>query len=114
MGLLNTGLNALGTYAAVKSLVGSDSGGAQGKLNSFISELRSSSVARTNLFDVTFGIPTILARSPVAQKLSLYAEAAQLPGMNIQTDSIKRFGIGPTESAPYSIQNNDITITSLS
>jgi hypothetical protein len=48
--------------------------------------------------------------SATAQKLSLYAEGAQLPGLNIQTDNIKRYGLGPMESVPYSIQNNDITV----
>lgn len=110
MGLLNTGLNALGTYSALKSLFGGDSGGAQGKLNNFISEMRNNSVARTNLFDVTMGIPTVMGGKMTTQKLSLYAEGAQLPGMNIQTDSIKRYGVGPQESVPYSLQFNDINI----
>lgn len=110
MSKLNTALNVIGTVASLKSLFGGDSGGAQGKLGNFISEIRNSSVAKTNLFDVEVTPPRILGGSETARKLSLYAEGAQLPGRNIQTDQLKRFGVGPQEKVPYSMQYNDITL----
>jgi hypothetical protein len=110
MSALNTAINVLGTAATLKSLFGGTST-SSGKMNNFISEIRQNSVARTNLFEVMISIPTVMgSSSATAQKLSLYAEGAQLPGLNIQTDNIKRYGIGPMESVPYSIQNNDITV----
>lgn len=113
MSLLNTGLNAIGTVAALKSLVGSrPSSTAAGKMNNFISEVRNRSVARTNLFDVSLSIPPVMngrVFSAIGPALSLWAESSQLPGFNVQTDSVKRYGIGPQESVPYSIQTNDLT-----
>lgn len=111
MSTLNTAMNVLGTAAAVKSLLGGGGGGAGGKMNNFISELRQNSVARTNLFDVTLTPPRILVGSAVASKISLYAEGAQLPGLNIQSDdSIKRFGYGPQDHVAYGSSVNDITL----
>jgi len=110
MSALNTAINVLGTAATLKSLFGGTST-SSGKMNNFISEIRQNSVARTNLFEVMLSIPTVMgSSSATTQKLSLYAEGAQLPGLNIQTDNIKRYGVGPMESVPYSIQNNDITV----
>ena len=114
MSLLNTGLNALGTAAALKSLFGRKNRppGAN-KQTQFQAALRERSVARTNLFDVTITLPPILSnpdQRAIGTTLSLWAEGAQLPGYNIQTDSIKRYGVGPQESVPYSIQTNDMTL----
>ena len=114
MGLLNTGLNALGTVAALKSLFGKPKQPGTNKQTQFQAALRRRSVARTNLFDVTITLPTILQGPrflPLGAELSLWAESAQLPGYNIQTDSIKRYGVGPMESVPYSIQTNDLTLS---
>ena len=113
MSLLNTGLNALGTAAALKSLFGRQRPPGANKQTEFQAALRERSVARTNLFDVTIALPTILTnpdQRAIGTRLSLWAEGAQLPGYNIQTDSIKRYGIGPQESVPYSIQTNDLTL----
>jgi hypothetical protein len=114
MSLLNTGLNAIGTLATLKGVFGGSSPPqGTGKLNQFHAALRERGVGRTNLFDVSIAIPPILRGvefSLIGPAISLWAEGAQLPGYNIQTDSIKRYGIGPQESVPYSIQTNDITI----
>jgi hypothetical protein len=113
MSLLNTGLNAIGTVSALKSLFGKPKQPGTNKQTQFQAALRQRSVARTSLFDVTITIPPILNQPlflPLGTTLSLWAEGAQLPGYNIQTDSIKRYGIGPMESVPYSIQTNDLTL----
>lgn len=108
---LNTAMNALGTVAALKSLFGKSTGGASGKLGNFMSEIRAAGVARTNLFDVEITAPRVSAGNATASKLSLFAEAAVLPGRTISTVDITRFGYGPQEKAPYSMQYNDVTLT---
>ena len=110
MSKLNTAMNVLGTVATLKSLFGGGSGGASGKINKFITEIRSNGVARTNLFEVTLQAPRILTGNPVPEKISLYAEGASLPGLNIQTSEVNRYGYGPNEKVPYTMQTNDITL----
>jgi hypothetical protein len=112
MSALNTAMNAIGTVAALKSLLGGDaSSGPGGRVASFISQIRESSVARTNLFDVTITSPRVLTGNPAAAKISLFAQGTSLPGLNIQTSDIIRFGYGPHEKIPYTSQTNDLTVT---
>ncbi len=116
MGLLNTGMNALGTYAVLKTLFGRKPRPVQKGVQRFLTEIGRSGVGRTNYFDVTITPPPIFRGSQKLEssidlsRLSLYADGVSLPGLNIQTDSFKRYGIGPTENVPYSTQYNDITI----
>ena len=110
MSKLNTAMNVLGTVATLKSIFGGSSSGAGGKINNFMTEIRSSGVARTNLFEVVLTAPRVLSGNPVAEKISLYAEGAVLPGMNLQTQEVNRFGYGPQEKVPYTLQTNDITL----
>ena len=115
MGLLNTGMNALGTFAVLKGLFGKKNQGPAGRFNTFMSEIRAGGIGRSNYFDVSFSVPLIMLGEAVdapisTDKLSLYADSVSMPGMNIQTDSLKRFGIGPMENVPYSTQYNDITV----
>lgn len=114
MGILNTAMNALGTLAAIKSLTGGTAASAdtQNRYNRFLSEIRSTSVARTNLFEIVILPPRILASDETSKKISLYAEGTSLPGIFIQTDgSIKPFGVGQAEVVPYGMNFNDITVT---
>lgn len=110
MATINTAMGALGTIAAAASLFSNKQGGATNKYGDFISEIRSTSVARTNLFEVTITAPVILSGTAVARKISLYAEGTSLPGLFLNTIDVKRFGIGPNEAIPYSHQTNDCTI----
>lgn len=112
MSLLNTAMNALGTGLAVKSLFGGNNNSLQaGKMNKFMSEIRSAGVARTNLFEVVITPPQIMVGSAQsAQKISLYAEGAALPGRTLQTQEFSRYGYGPHEKFPYSMQYNDFTV----
>jgi hypothetical protein len=111
MSLLNTGMNALGTFAVAKSLFGGKSEEAKSKVNRFFSEIRASGVARTNLFDVVITPPKMMNGNKTVNKISLYAEGASVTGRSIQTADLKRYGIGPQEKIPYSMQYNDITLT---
>ena len=110
MSALNTAMNAIGTVAALKSLFGGGSSGEGGKVAGFISQIRESSVARTNLFDVTITSPRMLTNASTAAKISLFAQGAALPGINLQTADVTRFGYGPHEKVPYTLQTNDITL----
>lgn len=103
-------MNALGTVAALKSLLGGGSGGAGGKINKFMSEIRSSGVMRTNLFEVRIGCPNVIAGNPTAAKISLYAESSSIPGRNIQTDEFAPYGYGPRQKFPYTMQYQDLTL----
>lgn len=112
MSTLNTAINAIGTIAAVKSLLGSDGGGASEKYGNFLADIRASSVARTNLFEITITPPQILNGDGTARKISLYAQASGLPGTFLQGyDNLKRYGFGPNEFLPREQQTNDTTIT---
>lgn len=110
MSLVKTGLGAIGTFAALKSLTANTNSGstAGGGLGRFLSEIRQHSVARTNYFDVRITVPSTLRVGP-PMNLSLFAEGTTLPGLFIQTGELKRFGIGPVEKYPYSLQTNKIT-----
>lgn len=107
---LNTAMNAIGTIAGLKSLFGKKSGGSGGKIGNFMAEIRSAGVARTNLFDVEITAPIILNGNKTASKISLYAEGAALPGRTISTTDVVRYGYGPHEKVPYSMQFNDVTL----
>lgn len=107
---LNTAMNAIGTVAALKSIFGSKSGGSGGKIGNFMSEIRATGVARTNLFDVEITPPKIILGSKAASKISLYAEGAALSGRTISTVDVNRYGYGPHEKIPYSMQYNDFTL----
>jgi len=112
MSALNTAMNALGTGLALKSLFGGNgSGPANGKMSKFMSEVRSAGVARTNQFEIVITPPKCMAgNTESAQKISLYAEGAVLPGRTLQTQDFARFGYGPQEKFPYSMQYQDYTV----
>jgi hypothetical protein len=112
MGLLNTGLNALGTYAAVKSLIGTPPSqtAANSRYGKFLAEMRQNSVAKTNYFEVRITAPSVLLgpKGTVASKIELYAEGTPFPGLFLQTGEMKRYGVGPIEKYPYSLQTNSL------
>lgn len=112
MSAINTAMNVIGTVASLKSLLGNDNNtAASGKINNFMSEIRQNSVARTNLFEVTLTAPRILTGAGAVRKISLYAEGASLPGLSLATGDVTRYGYGPHEKVPYTIQTNDTTIS---
>jgi hypothetical protein len=115
MGLLNTGLNALGTFSAIKSLLPNrpkTRSKTDHDLQNFLTEIRQNSIGRTNYFDVRITAPRVLLgdRAKIAPKISLYAEGTVLPGLSLQTGELKRFGVGPIEKYPYSLQTNTLSV----
>lgn len=105
--------NALGIAAAAKSFLQPSTTRTDNtnKMSQFIATMRSSSVARTNLFEIVFTAPRILATNPTKSILSLYACDGNLPGVFLQTFDVKRYGTGPNEKLPYSTEFNDITFS---
>jgi hypothetical protein len=102
----------IGGIAAAKSFISPTAApSASGKLSNFIAEIRSSGIARSNLFEVEIAAPRILAGNPTTAIIPLYGCDASLPGAYLQTLDNKRFGIGPNEKLPYSVQYNDIGLS---
>ena len=107
---VGTALSALALYSALKP---SGGGTASGRYDSFLSEFRNRSFARTNLFEVILHPPKILVGDKVVNNLHLYAESATLPGINFATSETRRYGIGPIEKKPYAPIFNDVTLSFL-
>lgn len=107
---LNTALSGLALYSALKP---NSSTGPKGRYNNFLSEFRSRSFARTNLFEVTFNPPSIMAGDRLDSVIHLYADSVNIPGINLATSETRRYGYGPIEKKPYAPIFNDITISFL-
>lgn len=70
-------------------------------IENFVSEIRLSSLARTNRFEVLISLPRALSsRTEDARLISLYCEQASLPMLNISTKPLKIFG--PSYQRPVS------------
>lgn len=70
-------------------------------IETFVSEIRQSSLARTNRFEVVIGLPRLLqSRFQDARLAQLYCEQANFPMLNISTKAIKIFG--PSYQRPVS------------
>lgn len=112
MSALNNAMNVLGTAAALKSVFGGTEGNPPaGRMSTFMSEIKRAGVARTNLFEIEVTPPKcMLASAESAQKISLYAEGAVLPGRSLETQEFSRYGYGPHEKFPYSMQFQDYTV----
>lgn len=112
MSVLNTAMNVIGTAAALKSIFGGSQGRPpDGRMSKFMAEVRGAGVARTNLFEIEITPPKcMLGSKESAQKISLYAEGAALPGRSLETQEFSRYGYGPHEKFPYSMQYQDYTV----
>ena len=107
---LGTALSAVGLYSALK---GGSTTGATGRYGNFLSEFRSKSFARTNLFEVVIQPPLIMNGSKLFESLHLYAESANIPGLMFATSETRRYGTGPIEKKPYAPIFNDISVSFL-
>jgi len=107
---LNTALTGLALYSALKP---SSTSQATGRYGNFLSEFRSRSFARTNLFEVTLRPPTIMTGDRIDSVIHLYADSINIPGLNFATSETRRYGYGPVEKKPYAPIFNDITISFL-
>lgn len=108
---IKSAIGALGTVAGVVGLFNKNNKTPNSKINNFQAELRKNGIARTNLFEVVITPPIVLSGNKTADKISLYAEGAQLPGRSINTGDLKRYGVGPSEKIPYAMSFNDLTLS---
>lgn len=64
-------------------------------INDFIAAIKTTGLARSNIFEVQFNLPTLLkSKRPSSnlQKLLMYCESTSLPGVTISTNQIRTFG----------------------
>jgi hypothetical protein len=101
-------------------------------INRFVSKVASvDGLAQSNKFLVTFTTPGILTVDTVKkaktdfirtsvglyddfqtqQTLSLFCDAASLPGVGIMTDEVRPYGIGPQQKIPYNTVFQDIALS---
>lgn len=87
-------------------------------LNEIISEIATAGVQKTNKFLVEFSSPPSLSQSQNAQaltqtqnKLRLYCEQVNLPGVGMLTADNRRFGYGHAEKKPFAPLFTDVSMT---
>ena len=110
---IDTAMNVLGTAAAVTSFLnlGKPSNGG-GRLSKFYASLKHHPVARTNRFEVSFGLPNILGpyrHSESHALLQLRCDNASVPGVSITTADVQRYGFGLMEKVPTGATMSDFT-----
>jgi hypothetical protein len=100
----DTAMNALGTAAAVSSFLNLGKKSTfDNKVGQFYANLNKYSIAKTNRFEVRFGMPPMLrgyVASTDAQLLTLRCESAIAPGVTINTSDVQRYGYGLAEKVP--------------
>lgn len=121
MNIIRTASKAINTIGAVNSIVDSARSifGVGGSTNApgstqnanFLAKIRKTGVARRNLFNVFVPAPAMLSGADKNLDLHLYAESVNLPGLNLATSDIRRYGHGPVEKKPYAPIFNDVTVT---
>lgn len=82
--------------------------------NSFISNIRTTGVQRTNSFFITIQPPRVLDTVLSANEfrdIRLYAESVNLPGVNFGTTQNRSYGIGYQERYVNDVTFNDLTIS---
>lgn len=87
-------------------------------INKFKSQIHKYDVERPNLFDTEIGIPLNMSQDMVAyfgtisETLRLFAQNVSLPGVQVSTTPIKRYGLGPNQLMPTGVDfTNSATIT---
>lgn len=86
-------------------------------INEISAEISRSGILRNNKFLVEFSMPYSLRNttgfdqlSGTNQVLSLYCEGANLPGVALLTEDIRRYGYGPNEKKPYTPIFTDVNL----
>jgi hypothetical protein len=101
-----TAWDIMGAAAAGMSLLnvfGPEQQGAQGRYNSFISNIRKDGVAKTNRFLVVITPPRMLLRAnakagAMQERLTLLCDGTSLPMLAISMATpVRRYGVGPTD-----------------
>lgn len=92
---------------------------AQGfNVNELIAEISRNGTMRNNKFMVDFPMPLSLRNTTGFEQLSdtnrvmsLYCEGANLPGIALLMEEVRRYGYGPNERKPYSPIFTDVNLT---
>lgn len=77
----------------------------------FASEIMKTGTLQNNKFDVRFSLPLFLFRSGSTESITLRADSVQLPGINLDTTAVNRYGLGPRQKVPFNVNFNDNTIS---
>lgn len=87
-------------------------------VNEIAAEISRKGIMRNNKFVVEFPIPLSLRNTTgfaqlndTNRVLSLYCEGANLPGVALLTEDIRRYGYGPNEKKPYAPIFTDVNLT---
>lgn len=113
--LINTAANVLGAAAAGASFLNSlnSPSPSNSKLTKFYASLRKQGIAKTNRFDVMFGIPSMLTSlyesGKTKEMLQLRCDSATVPGVTVATADVRRYGFGLSEKIPTGAAMSDFT-----
>jgi len=116
IGLGTTVLGAAGNLLG--QLLGTGTRGAQTEQNRATTSIRTYGVLRDNLFATSISLPNYLTAAQrsvkgvvVSDDLMLYAQAVNLPGVNIATGETRRYGFGPGIRYARDVSFNDVAVT---
>src|SRR5882757_11438762 len=87
-------------------------------INELAAELAGRGILKTNKFKIEFPMPLSLRNntqfstlSTINNVLSLYCEGANIPGVAILLEDIRRYGYGHTEKKPYAPAFSEVSLT---
>ena len=81
-------------------------------ITNFFTSVNTKGVLRDNSFILSIMPPQVMSNFSATQtinELSLRCESVNIPGINLQTQDIFRYGTGPVEKSPYSAFFTDVT-----
>lgn len=124
IGLGTTILGAAGNILGQLLGTGTDGGNTRQGRNT--AAINTFGVTRDNLFGTSIGLPSFLSKNSfqggglgqsrvvgtgAESQLMLYAEAVNLPGVNVVTGETRRYGFGPNVRYAKDINFNDVAVT---
>ena len=86
-------------------------------IKEFKSQIQKYDVERPNLFTVLINMPsnasTLLKSewSELGNPLSLFVQNTTLPGIGVITESVRRYGLGPSQKMPVGVAFSDVSVT---
>lgn len=83
-------------------------------VSNFRSEINKSGIMKNNKFFIRMYAPKGLALTPLSntvRMLEFWCESANIPGVSLNVNEVRRYGYGNFEKKPYVSQNNDITMS---
>lgn len=90
-------------------------------IKKFKSEIQKYDVERPNLFTTYIYMPRNMPQylqdymSGLADPLRLFAQSVNLPGVQLTTNPVKRYGVGPNQLMPTGVEfGNTVTVTYIS